>query len=106
MALMAAVCRELVLPGEGRPLSCIKGVSELFDRVVLTRQTKDALLIQAVLFDELHTLLHQNRHHVRPKPLLVCHRLLEAFPKHCREAGRSSKFSKSTSAKVNKTVGN
>lgn len=88
---MALVCSEettCVLPGEGGPLSCIKSVSELFDSVVLTREAEDALLVQAVLLDELHTLLHQDWHQVRSKALLVCYCVHETLSKHCREADR------------------
>ena len=74
----------LFLPGEGGPLSGVEGVSELFDGVVLTRQAEDALLIQAVFLDVLHTLLDQDRHHVRPKPLLICDNVHEALSKHCK----------------------
>lgn len=74
------------LPGEGRPLSGIEGVSELFDGVVLTRQAEDALLVQAVLLDELHALLHQDGHHAGPEALLVGHRVHQTLPKHCGEA--------------------
>ncbi len=73
------------LPGKGGPLSCIEGVSELFDSVVLTRETENAFLFQAVFFDKLYTLLHQDRHSVRPKPLLIRYRVHEALSKHCRE---------------------
>lgn len=76
----------MVQPGEGRPLSGVKGVSELFDRVVLTRQAEDALLIQAVLLDELHALLHQDGHHAGPKALLVGHCVHQTLPEHCGEA--------------------
>lgn len=69
---------------EGGSLSCIKGVSELFHSIVLTREAKDALFIQAVLRDELHTLLHQDRHHMRPEPLLIRHRVHETLSKHCK----------------------
>lgn len=77
-----------MLPGEGRPLSCIKGISELFDCIILAGQAEDALFIQPVIFDELHTLLHQDRHHVRPKPSLIGYGVDETLPKHCREANR------------------
>lgn len=76
------------LPGEGGPLSCIKGISELFDSIVLTREAEDTLLIQAMFFDELHTLLHQDWHYVRPEPLLICYCVHETLSKHCREAKR------------------
>lgn len=76
------------LPGEGGPLSCIKGVSELFDSIVLTWEAEDALLIQAMFFDELHTLLHQDWHHVGPESLLICYCVHETLSKHCREAKR------------------
>lgn len=82
-----------VVPGEWGPLSCIKGISELFDSVVLTREAEDALLIQAVFFDELHTLLHQDGNHMRSKPLLVCYRVHETLSKHFREAEREKKTS-------------
>lgn len=77
-----------MLPGEGRPLSCIEGVSELFNDVVLARQPEDTLLLQPVFFDELHTLLHQDGHQVRPETLLICHGVLETLCKHCREVGK------------------
>lgn len=88
---MGPVCTEGtmgVLPGEGGPLSCIEGVSELFDSIVLTRQAEDALLIQALFFDELNTLLHQDRHQVRPKALLICYYVHETLSKHCRQTDR------------------
>lgn len=74
------------LPGEGRPFSCIKGFSELFDSVVLAWETENALLIQPVFLDELHTLLHQVGHCPRSKSLLICYCVYQAFPKHCKEA--------------------
>ncbi|TNN77553.1 hypothetical protein EYF80_012143 [Liparis tanakae] len=89
------------LPGEGGSLSCIKSISELFDSVVLTRETEDALFIQAVLFDELHTLLHQDRHHPafrglsmdlgecgepRPEPPSPGSTLLDRAAKHHKKA--------------------
>lgn len=77
-----------VLPGKGRPLSCIKGISKLFNNVILSGQAEDALLVQPVFFDELHALLHQDRYHVRPKTLLICHGVLETLCKHCREVER------------------
>lgn len=86
---IALVCAERsmsVLPGEGGPLSCIKGVSELFDSVVLARQAEDALFIQSMFFNELHTLLHQDWYHVRPETLLICYGVHETLSKHYRDA--------------------
>ena len=74
-----------VLPGERGPLPRIKGVSELFDSVLLTRQAEDALLLQSVLFDELHAFLHQDWHHVRSKALLIRHNVCKTLPKHCND---------------------
>lgn len=73
-----------VLPGEGGSFSCIKGFSELFDSVVLAWETENALLGQPVLYDELHTLLHQDGHRARPKTLLIRYSVYQAFSKHCR----------------------
>lgn len=77
----------LTLPGERGPLSGIKGVSELFDGVVLARQAEYALLIQAVLFDEFCTLLDQDWHHVMPEPPLVRQCVHKTFSEDCGEAG-------------------
>lgn len=85
MTLVHTEAAMSALPGEGGPLSCIKGVSELFHSIVLTREAEDALLVQAVLFYELHTLLHQDWHRVRPKTLLICYRVHETLSKNCRE---------------------
>lgn len=82
------------LPGEGRPLSGIEGVSELFDRVVLTRQAEDALLVQAVLLDELHALLHQDGNHAGAEALLVGHRVHQTLRKHCGEASQTLRATK------------
>ena len=35
-------------PGEAGPLSCVEGVSELFDGVVLSGKPEDSLLAQAI----------------------------------------------------------
>lgn len=72
------------LPGEGGPLSCIKGISELFDSVILTREAEDPLFVQPMFFDELHALLHQDWHHLRSEALLICHSVHETLSKHCR----------------------
>jgi len=70
------------LPGEGGSLSCIEGISELFDSVVLTREAEDALLIQPMFFDKLHTFLHQDWHHVRSKTLLTRYSVHETLSKY------------------------
>lgn len=85
MTLVHTEAAMSALPGEGWPLSCIKGVSELFHSIVLTREAEDSLLVQAVLFNELHTLLHQDWHRVRPKTLLICYCVHETLSKNCRE---------------------
>ena len=85
---MALVCTKLcvsVLPGERGPLSCIEGISELLDGVVLTREAEDALLVQPMFCYIFYTLLHQDRHHARPEALLICHYVHEALSKHCRD---------------------
>lgn len=73
------------VPVKGGPLSCIKSISELLYKVVLPRQSEDALFIQAVLKDKLRTLLHQDGHQVRPKFLLIGHGLLQTLAKHSWE---------------------
>lgn len=70
------------LPGERGSLSCIKGLSELLDLVVLSWQAKDALLIQTMLSDEFSTLLHQDGHQTRPKFLLIHHDVWKALSKY------------------------
>lgn len=60
-----------ILPRKGRPFSCVEGVSELFDGVVLTGKAEDSLLFQSVLYDELRTLLYQDWYRVRSEALLV-----------------------------------
>lgn len=76
------------LPGEGGPLSCIEGISELFYSIVLTREAEDALLIQPVLLDKLHTFLHQDGHRAGPEALLVRHSVYKTLSKHCARKER------------------
>ena len=70
------------VPVKGGPLPGIKSVSELLHQVVLPRQSEDALFIQAVLEDELRTLLHQDGHQVGAKFLLISHSLIQTLAKH------------------------
>ena len=73
-------------PGEGGPLSRIKGISELFDSIVLPRQAEDALFIKPMFFNVLHTLLHQDWYHMRPETLLIRYGVHETLPEHYRDA--------------------
>lgn len=70
------------IPVKGGSLPCIESISELLHQVVLPRQSEDALFIQAMLEDELCTLLHKDGHQVGAKFLLIGYGLIQALAKH------------------------
>lgn len=70
------------IPVKVGPLPRVKSISQLLHQVVLPGQSEDALFIQAMLQDELGTLLHQDGHQVGAKFLLIGHGLIQALAEH------------------------
>lgn len=73
------------LPIKGRFFTCIKSLLQLFDKCRLAGLPEEPDFRQALLPDEVHTLLHHERCHVVPIATFIQHRLLQPLPKHTLE---------------------
>ena len=72
-----SACQWFSLPVEGGLLPAVEGVLELLHQVGLPRQPEETLLLQALLPDEVHALLHQHGGQLVAIAPLVTHRLLQ-----------------------------
>lgn len=79
---------ETDLPVEGRPLSCVKSLLQLFHQSGPTWQAKQAHFMHPSLPYERGTLLHHQRNQAHAVAPLVQHRLLQTLTKDaCKRGG-------------------
>uniref|UniRef100_A0A4W6FDM6 Uncharacterized protein n=1 Tax=Lates calcarifer TaxID=8187 RepID=A0A4W6FDM6_LATCA len=64
------------LPVKQRLVTTVEGLLQLFDQVGLPRHSKETLLVQTPLPDEVHTLLHQQGCQSGAKLLLILYSVL------------------------------